>query len=124
MKFCLGNSICHKLGSCNLKKFNLEPWKLQADNTHCWGTDGTNRVTVGWKQTILECYKDVISNKDCGSGFEFKKSDNGWCACGRKNTANSDCRGDVSSTQSGSIYTITSGNIILVYISMAVSTID
>ena len=58
----------------------------------------------------MECYRDVVSNIECGSGFEFNKDLAAMCACGRKNTANSDCRGSVDASQSMNVYTITSGN--------------
>ena len=53
----------------------------------------------------MACYREVISNTECGSGFEYNPDDNGWCACGRKHTANSDCRGWVDASQSSFVYT-------------------
>ena len=85
---------------------------MQTDNGHCWGEGGWEtgeRVNIGFgRESILDCYYDVVSNTECGSGFEFNKNDNGWCACGGKNTANSDCRGNVDARSHSFVYTITS----------------
>ena len=67
-------------------------YELQAHDSSCQGFGVNRRIPLGDKfESVAACAEAVSVNCKCGRGFEFDKTNNGFCGCGAAGTTNSDC---------------------------------
>jgi len=93
------HQVCPQCGNCQASFVGAK----QADNTHCFGKDGSTRVNIGTRNTLEECAETAAKLSSCGSAFVYHFG-NKWCGCGKAGTANSDCRESVDANQVGTVY--------------------